>query len=128
MIKRLIYSLLIILTVIFSSCKKENYHKVRFHIEFIDVTEGGYSNFINVGCSPYYDDEEEPTLYLSLIEPGYEWDYEYWQLQDGEKVSFIHNGELWWEGDNKEILTTDNKELNDFVFSTELTRRIKHID
>ncbi len=46
-------------------------------------------------------------------------------LQIGQKISFIHKGELWWEGDNKEILKTDNKELNDFVFSTELTRRIK---
>ncbi len=46
-------------------------------------------------------------------------------LQIGQKIAFINKGELWWEGDNKEILTTDNKELNEFVFSTELTRRIK---
>ena len=46
-------------------------------------------------------------------------------LQIGQKIAFINKGELWWEGDNKEILKTDNKELNDFVFSTELTRRIK---
>ncbi len=47
-------------------------------------------------------------------------------LQIGQKIAFINKGELWWEGDNKEILKTDNKELNEFVFSTELTRRIKH--
>ncbi len=46
-------------------------------------------------------------------------------LQIGQKIAFINKGELWWEGDNKEILKTDNKELNEFVFSTELTRRIK---
>ncbi|MAE07872.1 MAG: ABC transporter ATP-binding protein [Bacteroidetes bacterium] len=46
-------------------------------------------------------------------------------LQIGQKIAFIKEGELWWEGDNKEILTTNNKELNEFVFSTELTRRIK---
>ena len=46
-------------------------------------------------------------------------------LQIGQKIAFINKGVLWWEGDNKEILKTDNKELNDFVFSTELTRRIK---
>lgn len=46
-------------------------------------------------------------------------------LQIGQTISFINKGELWWQGDNKEILSTDNKELNDFVFSTELTRRIK---
>jgi phospholipid/cholesterol/gamma-HCH transport system ATP-binding protein len=46
-------------------------------------------------------------------------------LQIGEKVSFLREGMLWWEGNNKEILTTDNEELNEFVFSTELTRRLK---
>jgi len=46
-------------------------------------------------------------------------------LHIGQKIAFINKGELWWEGDNKEILKTDNKELNEFVFSTELTRRIK---
>jgi phospholipid/cholesterol/gamma-HCH transport system ATP-binding protein len=46
-------------------------------------------------------------------------------LQIGQKIAFINKGELWWVGDNKEILTTDNKELNEFVFATELTRRIK---
>ncbi len=46
-------------------------------------------------------------------------------LQIGQKIAFINKGELWWEGDNKEILKSDNKELNEFVFSTELTRRLK---
>ena len=46
-------------------------------------------------------------------------------LQIGQKIAFINKGKLWWEGDNKEILKAENKELNDFVFSTELTRRIK---
>jgi len=46
-------------------------------------------------------------------------------LQIGQKIAFLHKGDLWWEGDKEGILKTDNKELNDFVFSTELTRRIK---
>jgi phospholipid/cholesterol/gamma-HCH transport system ATP-binding protein len=46
-------------------------------------------------------------------------------LQIGEKISFLYKGELWWEGDKNTILDTDNPELRDFVFSTELTRRIK---
>ena len=46
-------------------------------------------------------------------------------LQIGEKISYIHKGELWWEGDKDEILNTDNNELNEFVFATELTRRVK---
>ena len=43
----------------------------------------------------------------------------------GEKVVFINEGKLWWEGDKEDILHTDNKELNDFVFATELVRKIK---
>jgi len=46
-------------------------------------------------------------------------------LQIGEKISYLHKGKLWWEGDKNEIMKTDNKELNEFVFATELTRRAK---
>ncbi len=46
-------------------------------------------------------------------------------LQIGQTIVFIYNGELWWEGDKNGIMKTDNAELNDFVFSTELTRRAK---
>jgi len=81
--------LLLILTVltIFSSCKKDDYHNVKFHIEFIEDCENGYSDGIEVSCSPHYSDEE-PTIYKQLIDEGYEWDYEYWQLKDGDRVIF----------------------------------------
>jgi phospholipid/cholesterol/gamma-HCH transport system ATP-binding protein len=46
-------------------------------------------------------------------------------LQIGQKITFLYNGKLWWEGNKNTILDTDNPELQDFVFSTELTRRIK---
>jgi phospholipid/cholesterol/gamma-HCH transport system ATP-binding protein len=40
-------------------------------------------------------------------------------------VVFILKGELWWRGDKETILHTDNPELNEFVFGTELTSRLK---
>lgn len=43
----------------------------------------------------------------------------------GDKVIYIYEGKKWWEGSSAEILDSDNKELNDFVFSSELTRKIK---
>ncbi len=46
-------------------------------------------------------------------------------IKIGDKISFIYQGQLWWEGDKKQVLTTENKELNDFVFATELTKRLK---
>ncbi len=46
-------------------------------------------------------------------------------LQIGQKIHFLYKGKLWWEGDKETILDTENPELMEFVFSTELTRRIK---
>ena len=46
-------------------------------------------------------------------------------LNIGDKIAFIYKGSLWWEGNKKEVMQSDNKELNDFIFSTELTKRIK---
>lgn len=46
-------------------------------------------------------------------------------LSIGDSVAYIYKGELWWRGDKETILHSDNKELNDFVFGTELTSRLK---
>lgn len=43
----------------------------------------------------------------------------------GQRINFLYHGELWWKGDKNTILTTENKELQEFVFATELTRRLK---
>ncbi len=45
----------------------------------------------------------------------------------GERIAYIYQGELWWEGSKNNILNTDNKELNDFVFSSALTKRVKGV-
>jgi len=46
-------------------------------------------------------------------------------MEIGDKVAFIFKGELWWEGSRFEILHTENKELNDFVYATELMRSMQ---
>jgi phospholipid/cholesterol/gamma-HCH transport system ATP-binding protein len=46
-------------------------------------------------------------------------------LMIGEKIAFINKGQIWWSGNRHEILHTDNQVLNDFIFATELTRRLK---
>lgn len=45
-------------------------------------------------------------------------------LEIGDRVAFIHLGELWWSGSKDEILSTDNKELHNFVYASELTRKL----
>ncbi|MDD4847752.1 MAG: ATP-binding cassette domain-containing protein [Bacteroidales bacterium] len=47
-------------------------------------------------------------------------------LNIGDTISFIYQGKLWWKGTKEEVMTTDNQELNDFVFSMELTKRLKN--
>jgi len=46
-------------------------------------------------------------------------------IEIGDKIDFIYKGQLWWEGNNEEILHADNKEINDFVYATELLRKLK---
>ncbi len=49
-------------------------------------------------------------------------------MEIGDKVVFIHEGSKWWEGTSKEILESDNTELNNFVFATSLVRQLKKQD
>ena len=46
-------------------------------------------------------------------------------IEIGDNIAFINKGKLWWEGNSSTIMTTENKELNDFVFATELTRKLR---
>ena len=46
-------------------------------------------------------------------------------IEIGEYIMFLHNGKKIWEGNNKEILKTKIKELNDFVFSNKLMKKIR---
>ena len=46
-------------------------------------------------------------------------------MEIGDKILFIYQGRKWWEGTRDEILNADNKELNEFVFSSSLTRALK---
>ncbi len=43
----------------------------------------------------------------------------------GEKIVFIHDGRKEWEGSKEEIAHTDNKNLNDFIFSSKLYKKIR---
>lgn len=46
-------------------------------------------------------------------------------IEIGEYIMFLHNGKKIWEGDNKKILKSKIKELNDFVFSNKLMKKLK---
>ncbi len=45
-------------------------------------------------------------------------------IEIGDRVHFIYQGKKWWEGDKNNFLTSDNAELNDFVFSSKILKTI----
>ena len=49
-------------------------------------------------------------------------------MEIGENIAFINHGEIWWTGNKDELLNSDNKELNDFVFASKLFKRLKQED
>jgi phospholipid/cholesterol/gamma-HCH transport system ATP-binding protein len=46
----------------------------------------------------------------------------------GEKIVFINDGEKAWEGSKDQIMNSSNKELNDFVFASDLFKRVKEME
>lgn len=40
----------------------------------------------------------------------------------GNYILFLYKGQKFWEGSNKDMLKSDNKELNDFVFASPLMK------
>ena len=43
----------------------------------------------------------------------------------GENILFIDNGRKAWQGSNKDVLTSDNKQLNDFIFASEFSKQLR---
>ena len=46
-------------------------------------------------------------------------------MEIGDKIIFLVDGRKIWEGNNKEILNTDDKLINDFVYSSEIFKKVK---
>jgi phospholipid/cholesterol/gamma-HCH transport system ATP-binding protein len=46
-------------------------------------------------------------------------------MEIGEKIIFLVDGEKNWEGTNKEIFKTTNQSVTDFVYSSELLKKVK---
>lgn len=43
----------------------------------------------------------------------------------GDTVSFLYKGRVAWRGTNKEVLSSGNTDLNNFVFATPMAKRLK---
>ncbi|MFT4697369.1 MAG: phospholipid/cholesterol/gamma-HCH transport system ATP-binding protein [Flavobacteriaceae bacterium] len=48
-------------------------------------------------------------------------------MEIGEKIVFLKNGQLVWQGTNQEIFKTNNTDVTDFVYSSNLFKKIRDI-
>lgn len=48
-------------------------------------------------------------------------------MEIGEKVVLLKDGKLVWQGDNEEIFKTDNEDVTDFVYSSNLFKKIREV-
>jgi phospholipid/cholesterol/gamma-HCH transport system ATP-binding protein len=46
-------------------------------------------------------------------------------MEIGENIIFINKGEKAWQGAKEDIFHVDNEDLNDFVFASELYKKVK---
>jgi phospholipid/cholesterol/gamma-HCH transport system ATP-binding protein len=46
-------------------------------------------------------------------------------LEHGDHISFILEGKVWWQGNKDDFLGTSNPELQSFIYSTEVLKRIR---
>lgn len=48
-------------------------------------------------------------------------------MEIGEKIIFLKNGKLEWEGSKKNIFQTENEAVTDFVYSSELYKKVREM-
>jgi phospholipid/cholesterol/gamma-HCH transport system ATP-binding protein len=46
-------------------------------------------------------------------------------MEIGDNVIFLHDNQKWWQGSSDEIIQSDNKELNDFMFASDFLKQMK---
>ena len=46
-------------------------------------------------------------------------------IEIGENIIFLKEGIKLWQGNNKELLNSQNKEVEDFVYSSELVKKLR---
>jgi len=47
-------------------------------------------------------------------------------MEIGDSIAYINNGQISWTGNKEELLKSNNEQLNNFVFASELFKRLKN--
>lgn len=81
-----------ILFLSIESCKKKpQYHRLRYEVTFLQTPTAGASNFIDVYCTPSYDDTKP---FINRLNLPYIWRYDYTALEEGQKIYFLIRAQL----------------------------------
>ena len=90
--KNFIYSVLIVIfSLSFGSCKKNDYHKVTFEVTFLGSPSTGVSNMIDVQLLPKYSDNPPSIDRFNVPQV---WRYDYIGLEKGQFVEFVVRAQL----------------------------------
>ncbi len=46
----------------------------------------------------------------------------------GENIVFLYNGHKEWQGNKDEVMTSNNEQLNNFIFASDLFRKVKEVE
>jgi hypothetical protein len=83
---------IILTTIVLISCKKEErLHRIKYVIEFIQTPDFGYTNWLELTVTPVYQTEYNygehfPSLSPSFASASRRWEYDYWEMKDGDMV------------------------------------------
>lgn len=47
-------------------------------------------------------------------------------MEVSDKIYYLHEGKIEWQGSGEQIFTSDNENLNSFIFASELFKKIKN--
>jgi len=45
-------------------------------------------------------------------------------MEIGDNIMLLYKGNMWWMGNKQEVLTTDNKEMLDFIYASEFMKQL----
>ena len=48
-------------------------------------------------------------------------------MEIGDKIVFLKDGLVAWEGTKKEVFKTDNEAIVDFVYSSDLFKKVREV-
>jgi phospholipid/cholesterol/gamma-HCH transport system ATP-binding protein len=48
-------------------------------------------------------------------------------IEIGDNITYLYQGQVWWQGHNHQVLDTTNKELYDFIYASKLLKSLKKV-